>query len=156
MKCFNVFQALLILILWVSCTNIPGSFAYAERYSFQVSESRLITIVRKFRKLHTQFNLPIQTGVADGKIDSLDHWYHIYFYYPKEDQIVKAWIQGPLEGGNKATLALVAVNEGLQIPNWRYINKDFDYKENIKQKQLFEQRILAPIRRMIEENLNLY
>jgi hypothetical protein len=66
------------------------------------------------------------------------------FIFSEENKIIKTWIQGQFEK-NKTIFAFVAVNEGLTLGHWKYINKDFSREENEIQKKKFEERILKKI-----------
>ncbi len=52
--------------------------------------------------------------------------------------IVKSWIRG-----NK--IAFVGIGSGMDLSNYKEINKDFDYSENKKEKKKFEEQILNKI-----------
>ena len=50
----NIF-CLLVILFFVSCNLAPGSYPYAEIYEFQVSESRLISAVEKFKNENPKY-----------------------------------------------------------------------------------------------------
>jgi len=135
-----VIVGIILCYLWIGYNFAPGSYPYVETYEINVNDSTLITAIRKFKSDNPQYNVPTQTQLKDGPRDSNDHWYHIYFYYMKENQIVKTWVRQT--DMNKTTFAFVGVNNGLILGNWKFINKDFSRSENKEQKKKFEERIL--------------
>lgn len=142
---YSLFALYTILMFsCISCSFAPGSYPYAERYEINCSESDLINAVHKFKEYNPEFNVPIQTQLKDGRRDGGDHWFHVYFYYVKENEIVKTWIRKTNKG--TTTFAFVAINEGLTLGNWKDINKDYSSNENKLQKEKFEKLILNEIK----------
>ena len=136
-------KSLLITILLstlIACNIGAGSFPYVEKYEFEMEETDLIEAINNFKKKNPQYNVPIELQLVDER-DS--HWYHIYFYFPEENQILHTWTRSTKIG--KTTFAYVSVNEGLTLGNWKHINKDFSASENEKQKKLFEERIVKQL-----------
>jgi hypothetical protein len=106
-----------------------------------VSEDKLIDEVTKFKLGNPDFYVPEYIGLIDGRSkNKRDHWYHIWFYLKKENQIIYTWIRG-----NK--FALISINEGTELGKWKRINKDFSRKENKEQKAKFEKLILNKIKK---------
>jgi hypothetical protein len=97
-------------------------------------------MIHKFKEHNPGYVLPNSIPLKDGRRSIDDHWYHIYFYYPEENAIVKTWTR-PISG-SKTTFAFVGINIGANLGNWKFVNKDFSHDENDKQKRLFEERIL--------------
>ncbi|MCC7296956.1 MAG: hypothetical protein IT244_01380 [Bacteroidia bacterium] len=52
---------------------------------------------------------------------------------------------------NKTDLALVSINQGLDIGNWKDVNKEFGDLENQKVKTKFEKSILSPIKLLLKK-----
>ena len=144
---FLVIGLVTFLLFYISTLYSPGSYADAETYELSIGESDLILIIQKFKEENPQYKVPDQVGLSDGKGGPQDHWYHIYFYYPKEDQIIYFWTRS--NGKQNTTLAFVAVNNSLVLGNWKDINKDFSYSENKSQIEKFENRILRNIKEKI-------
>ena len=131
-------------LVFTSCNFAPGSYPYAEIYEFEVSEDKLIEATNKFKIDNPDFYVPEYIGLIDGRSkDKTDHWYHIWFYYKKENQIIYTWIRG-----NK--VAFISINEGAELGNWKRVNKDFSRKENKEQKEKFEKLILNRIKKYIQ------
>lgn len=142
----TIFVLISILIFsCMSCGFDPGSYPYAEKYEISCSESDLANIIEIFKEENPEYRVPTQTQLKDGRRNDNDHWYHIYFYYAKENEIVKTWIRKSSKG--KTTFALVAINDGLTLGNWKDINKDYSKKENRLQKEKFEHLILKEIKK---------
>ena len=138
------FLAVIILLKIIACNFAPGSYPYAEEYEINAPESTLVDAIQEFKKNNPQYIVPDQTQLKDGRNDDKDYWYHIYFYYPKENQIIYSWTR-PAEKG-KTTFAFISINDGLALGNWKEINKDFSRSENTEQKKKFEERILNKIK----------
>jgi hypothetical protein len=143
----GIIIAIVGAIVWLGFKFSPGSYAYAEEYEIDTSEASLASIIQKFKSDHPQYNVPSQVGLKDGRTDSSDYWYHIYFYYPQENKIIYTWLRS--NGKNETTFALVAINDGLTLGNWKDFNKDFSRKENKENKKKFEERILNVIKREV-------
>lgn len=141
----NTKKIFILLILacqfFIGCNTIAaGSYPYAEIYDVNMPESELIQNINDFKKANPDYNVPEEVGFVDGRRNSKDLWYHIYFYYKDKDQIIKAWTRPGTDG--KTSFALVRINQGLTLGNWKDINNDFSREENNEQKQRFEKRIL--------------
>lgn len=133
---------------FVSCNLAPGSYPYAEQYEIQCEEADLIMAVKKFKAENSDYLVPSQLQIIDGRRDENDYWYHVYFYYKNENQLVQTWIRKSSKG--KTTFAFVAINESLTLGNWKNINKDFSNKENKIQKKKFENLLLNKIKVKIQ------
>lgn len=127
----------------------PGSYPNAEKYELEVTSSELIDLIQKFKAENPIYKVPDHLHLEDGRTSASDHWYHIYFYYHKENQIVYCWFRP--EGRGRVTFAFVGINDSLDLGNWKMINKDFSRSENRQQIQLFEKRILDNIKNEISE-----
>jgi hypothetical protein len=110
-------------------------------------ESDLILAIEKFKMENPEFNLPSQAQLKDGVRDENDPWYHVYFYYESENEIVKTWVRKISDGGT--TFAFVAINDGLTLGKWKDINNGYSRKENKLQKEKFERLILNEIKKQI-------
>ena len=151
----TAFMLRLIFSCWTVCfgCNIgAGSYSYAETYNIPASEQKVIEAVNDFKAQHPEIVVPI-SGVNDGRIDSSDHWYHIYFYLPKANKIVYCWTRP--ENKNETTFAIVGVNEGLKLGNWKYVNKDFSSSENKKILEELEKTLINPIIEIVQKENGL-
>lgn len=150
MKTLMVFIKSFLVVVFLSritaCNFAPGSYPYREEYELNVLESTLVEAIQDFKKDNPQYIVPEQTQLIDGRSNETrqDYWYHIYFYYKDENKIVKCWTR-PSEKG-KTTFALIGVGQGLELGNWKMINKDFSRSENKEEKKKFEERILNKIK----------
>lgn len=139
----------LALLCGVSCNLSPGSYPNAEIYEFRSNETVIISAVESFKNNNPDYCVPEQTKLKDGKSnDRNDHWYHIYFYYKDKNCIIYTWVRQISK--DMTSFAFVSVNEGLNLGNWKDINKDFSHNENKLQKEMFEQRILNEIKKQIK------
>lgn len=130
------------MFFFTSCDFGPESYPYAEIYEFDVSEEVLIKAVEEFKTDNPKYVLSNQERFIDGKRDEKDHWYHIWFYYPDRNKVVKSWIRG-----NK--IAFVGIGDGMDLSNYKEINKDFSRQENKNEKEIFERLILDKINNYI-------
>ncbi len=145
------FLVLVFLIKITACNFAPGSYPYAETYELNYSEEQVKTAIKEFKQEHPEYIVPKVTIDGQSTWDLIDeqskepnHWYIVYFYFPKENKIIFTWTR-PAEKG-KTTFAFVSINEGLILGNWKLINKDFSRKENNKEKKKFEEQILNKIK----------
>jgi hypothetical protein len=134
----------------------PGSYPNAEEYELDYSEEEVKNAITKFKQEYPEYIVPKVTINNQGSLDLTDgqskepsHWYDVYFYYKNENQIIFTWTR-PIDK-NKTTFAFVSINEGLDLGNWKDINKDFSFFENKEEKKKFEERILSKIK----EELNI-
>jgi hypothetical protein len=84
----------ILMFIFISCDFAAGSYPYAERYEIKCGESDLINAIKKFKEDNPEYCLPLPSQLKDGRSsDRDDHWYHVYFYYKKDNEIVNAWIR---------------------------------------------------------------
>ena len=138
----------ILMFSCVSCSLAPGSYPYAEKYEISCSESDLVNAIERFKDENPEYKIPNQTQLKDGRRDGNDHWYHIYFYYEKDNEIVKTWIRKSSEG--TTIFAFVAINDGLTLGKWKDINNSYPKKENKLQKEKFERLILSEIKKQLQ------
>ena len=144
-----IISAGLLVFIFFARNFAAGSYAHAEIYELNAPESKVIKAIIKLKSDHPALIVPnIHNDLKDGRKDSLDYWYHCYFYYKDKDEIVYCWTR-PLD--NEITnFAFVGVNTGLELGHWKDINNDFNCSENKQVKKEFEARIL----RELKKNLN--
>ena len=126
--------------MFFSCSLQPGSFPYAEKYEIDTSYSVLIDRINSFKENNPKYKVPDEVGLSDGQFK---HWYIVYFYLPEENEILYTWVRKYTK--TKTTFAFVKINKGLNLGNWKRINKDYDEVENQKHKKKFENLILKKI-----------
>jgi hypothetical protein len=126
---FSFFLLIYILIYTTSCDFLSaGSYPYAEGYEINAVDSVLNRVILQFKEENPEFKVPKQLQLRDGPNDEMDHWSHIYFYYPEENEILYTWTRRISD--SKTTFAFVSVNKGLTLGNWLKINHDFDSESN--------------------------
>jgi len=144
---WRVFTIISILLLpfFTGCNIAAGSYPYAAVYEIKTKEEDLIKAIQDFKRDNPEFNVPGQLQISDGRdtsdLNSL--WYHVYFYYPQEKQIINTWTRPSNSGGT--SFAFVGVNEGIVLGNWKEINKDFNSAGNKEVKKKFEERIVSKV-----------
>ena len=142
----SVFGLLIVFLIWFGYNFAPGSYPYAEIYELNKTESDVVNAIKIIKEENPQLNVPQQMGLIDGRSrDPRDYWYHVYFFYPEEGQIVNTWVKGIVFKNEKTQLAFVSLNEGLTIGKWKRINQDFSRSENKEHKRKFEERILNKV-----------
>jgi len=119
----------------------PGSYPFAEIYEFNSNEKQLIDLVENFKKNNPQYNVPMN-NLFDGRKDSNDYWFHVYLYYPNENELIYFWIRQSSSSSEKTEIGLVSINEGLILGNWKEVNDKFSRSENREIKKKFEERVL--------------
>lgn len=130
-----------------------GSYAYAEIYPLNYSVEEVKDAIKQFKKEHPEFNMPKVSVRNQGEFELIDkesenHWFLIYFYNPDQNVIFNICIRG---NGTNTELAFVAINEGLDLGNWKDVNKDFSYEENEETKEHFQATYLMPIKRILDK-----
>lgn len=143
---------IILLQITPCCDFAPGSYPYAELYRINSTENELIRLIGKFKQDNPQYSIPPQVGLVDGRTNEKDHWYHVYFYYKDKNEIVNTWVRGNSKGG--ATFALHAINKGLDLGNWKRVNRDFTSAENSDVKAEFEKRVLNKILSYRQDQIN--
>lgn len=150
MKTFLNILIIILLINNISCDFAPGSYPYAEKYELNYSEEEVKTAINKFKTENSEYLVPKVTIENQGTWDLIDeptknpvYWFKFYFYYKAENQILLTWTRPA--GKNKTIFAFVSINEGLNLGNWKDINKDFSSSLNKEEKVKFENRILKKI-----------
>ncbi len=146
-----IFLVVVILSKITACNFAPGSYQYAEEYEFNYSEEQVKKAINKFKEDHPEYLVPKVTinnqggwDLTDGQSKESDHWYRVYFYYKTENKIIFTWTRPA--GKHKTTFAFVSINDGLNLGNWKDINKDFSRSENNDEKKKFEERILNKVK----------
>ena len=146
MKQFKIYTVVISLLLGITSCDyfVAGSYPFVERYEMPMSEDITIQAIKNFKKNNPQYVVPDSLQLIDGRdTTKRDIWYHFYFYYPEEQQIVYAWTH-PLT--NKiTTFAIVSVCIDKEHWVWKDINRDFDSDEDDEQKKKFEERIVKKI-----------
>ena len=127
----------------------PGAYPRAEKYELDVPEEALINIINKVKEENPQLALPDKLELKDGRRDSTDYYYSIYFYYKDKNQILHTWTR-PVNDST-TTFAFVGINEGLKLGNWKTVNRSFWWWKNKPEVEEFEDRILKKIME-IKEN----
>jgi hypothetical protein len=126
-----------------------GSYPFAEEYHFKCKEDALINVIDSFKRLHKEYAVPDKLGFEDGRRDSTDYWHHYYFYMPDENKVIKSWVRANLDGSTD--LAFVSVLYGNSNYNWKHINNDLSWSDNKKELKQFNEKIVVPIRKLLNE-----
>ena len=124
----------------------PGSYGHAETYELDFAEEKVIEAINQFKKENP--NIAGPDFLTDERIDG--KWYKVYFYFQDENKIVYTWTRP--SGKNKTTFALVGLNDGLTLGHWKDINDDFDFSENRRLRNIFEERIVKEIRKRLAKS----
>ena len=130
----------------------PGSYPFAEVYTIDAPEEKVLNAIKEFKTTHPEFIVPNVTINKGGSFNLSESegrkensfWNFNYFYYKKDNQIVFTWTRRSLEN-NKTEFAFVGLNDGLDLGNWQNVNDDFGYLENRNVKAKFERLILVPV-----------
>ncbi len=144
-----IFPVLGIFFYYLVWTLSPGSYSRAEVYELKVSEEKLIAIINDCRTDNHTLVIPEAVNLKEGRKDSTDHWYNIYFYYPEKKQIIKTWTRPKTK--TTTSFGFVAINHGLELGKWQQVNDNFLWWKNTPIKDEFENRILNNINEKINE-----
>lgn len=138
-------KTIYIIILFVvvaSCRDMSaGSYPYAEIYRFDVSEDTLIHFLAEMKE-REHYLPPEYLQLSDGKRDSLDHWYHIYFFDKEKNEVYKTWVRK--EDKVVTKFAFVSI-QSLVTGEFKRINKDFSSDQNRSKLKAFDKTILQKI-----------
>jgi len=129
-----------------------GSYSYAEKYRYKISEKSLIHILKSLKESEPTLSPPQEFGFKDGRRDSTDHWYFVYFHNEKRGEIILTWVRSS-NNMAYADFAFVGVKKDADLGNWKDINKDFDKLENKIRKEEFKALILNRIPLPIKEGI---
>lgn len=116
MKLFFIIISIASAVLLGSCKIFSvGSYPNAQLYDVKTSEDTLIEAIRKFKFDNPIYDVPKQLQLKDGRDTTNPNqlWYHVYFYFPTENQIIYTWTRPSNNGGTD--FALVAINQGLRL-----------------------------------------
>jgi hypothetical protein len=139
-------------------SNYAGSYVYAETWSLNIKEQKLIQIIRELKNEKPQLFPPYEC-CPDTTRHS--YWYHFTFYNKIENQELHIRVRGN-ENPNFTTIyfvSTIAYSDSLTPPKdieyvEKQINHDFDYYENKAEIKKFEENILKPIQHKID-SLNM-
>jgi hypothetical protein len=152
LACITTFSFLITILF--GCNYISaGSYPYAETSVFPFSEQSFIRAIDTFKLQHPKAVVPIE-DLNDGRGGSDGgYWYHTYFYLPEKQTIVHCWTRPASE--SKTQFAIVGLNNGLELGNWKQVNKDFSSRENTEAIQMVKDSFLHPILLIIREQSGL-
>jgi len=142
---YLIIFSIFILLNFTSCIFSAGSYSDAERYNLNIPYKDLVIIIKQLKADSILISPPDTFALEDGNdtSDIYDYWYHLYFYYPKEKEIIHSWIR--LDSRNITTLAFVGINKSLRLGDWKRINRNLSRKENEQEIDKFKKRILNKI-----------
>jgi hypothetical protein len=150
--CFGAIVIFLILAYVGAWFIAPGSYPKAETYIFNVPEDTLLTIIEQIKKENPELVFAQKPNqhfyLEEGRRDTNDYWYSIYFYYPDKNEILHTWTRPKTK--TSTTFAFVGIKSGLTLGNWREVNGSFWWWENKPDKEEFEKRILKKIQEKAE------
>ena len=92
---------------------------------------------------------PEALNLTDGQREGLGPYYLVFFYISQENELLLAYV--PPHGKDETTLALVAVQKGLTLGQWKEVNHELSSAENEVVKKHFEQMILAKLSEKISK-----
>jgi hypothetical protein len=136
---------LFYFLSWIaSCQNISaGSYPYAEIYRYKINADTLISQLIALKEKDSTLIPPLDLHLIDGKKDSSDYWYNIYFFNKNTKDIYFTWVR---EQSNEISdVGFVSVNEGLKLGDWKTINNDYDDVKNENKKREFQDLILSKL-----------
>lgn len=142
----KLFKILLVSVVSISlsCNNFSaGSYANAEIYQYKINDDTLIKILTALKEKDSSLIPPIELGLVDGRSDSTDYWYHFYFFNKSENEIIHTWVRK--KDDEITNFAFVGINKGLQLGNWKEINKDYNKVDNNNKKEDFQNFLLKRI-----------
>ncbi|NLR63697.1 hypothetical protein HGH92_05195 [Chitinophaga varians] len=134
--------AFIVICLVFACNMFSaGSFPYAEIYQYKTNKDSLIYMFELLKISDSSILVPEGYGFDDGLRDASGHWYYIYFYNKRRDEIMLTWVREGIDN-TYTNFAFVAVKRREDVGNWKNINKDFDRSGNKARKAEFKALIL--------------
>ncbi len=116
--------------------SFGGAYPFVETWKINHSIKDVENNLAKLHRLNpTLFKDTTQLVLAP---DFTGHWKKIDFYYTDRDEIVQVLIRGFGSRTNISLYRFINKNSGVI----RLMNKDFNYFNNRREKELFENRIL--------------
>jgi hypothetical protein len=128
-----------IFLIYIAGSISSGSYGYAQQYKFMVKKSKLIEAVERFKNENKSYNPPSIYGTHDT-LDVNTSNFIAYVFYPDQNSIVCFFVDS--HDANVSYINLVSINEGLETPIFKRVNKDFDRNDNLKIKEDFKDKIL--------------
>jgi hypothetical protein len=132
--------------------KFANGYPHAESYIIDYPKSVVLEAIETFKIANPHHFQPQYLNLTDGRDakEADEERHHLYFFYPDDFQIVYVWTRS---ADNFSTeMALVAINDGLVLGNWKNINKDFSLRDNDIQKKKFTNTILNKILEQLEYN----
>lgn len=129
-----------------------GSYAYAEKYELPYPENSVLNAIGKYKMDNPKHNVPKITIDNSGSFSLDDHrtedglWHSAYFYDAPNNRIFHVVLRG---NSSETSLYFNGVNEGLNLPNWKYINNDLPYAGNQLLLKDFEKKYLTRIKEVL-------
>ena len=120
-----------------------GAYPFAETYKLGIRDSLLIKQIQKFKQNNPIYIVPKQCELADHFDKSYNDLFIIFFYYKKENKIIRTWVSHL--DSNTSQLGIVSINSGLDIGNWKDLNDEIDENESNEEISKFENRILKKL-----------
>lgn len=123
--------------------RFANGFPHAQSYVVHYPEAVVLEAIETFKSANPHHFQPQYLNLIDGRDEHDDRFHHFYFFYPEALQIVYVWAR-PIDDYS-TEIALVSINDGLVLGNWKNINKDFSMRDNEIQKEKFFNTILNKI-----------
>lgn len=130
-------------------------YASVESYEFNIGSDELEYEIDIFKKNNPKLNPPADDPIfgssAYDSTQEYDYYLPIYFYYPEKQVILLTML---MEGDkNHSALGFYKILDpkDRSTKNDKEINFSLGFFENIKQKKLFEERIVNPLHKQIRE-----
>ena len=134
----------ILLLLWFGLNFAPRSYIDTPKYEFNISEKQLIDKIKILKSKEPSLKVPSEYKMVDGRKNINDHWYHIYVYYKKENEVINCWVRG--KSMTSATLGFVSIKD--KLGKWRLLDKDFDKTQIVEQRKIFEKRFINKLKDM--------
>ncbi len=138
------------LLMYLAWSFGPGGYPRAEVYEFAIPEDSLIQIIYEAKEENQNIKIPnelIEPIFNEGRKDSTDHYYHVFFYYPDKNQVVKTATRK--DGKRKSTLMFIYIYD-LETRSWIQVNEYFWWWKNKPLLDEFEKRILSKIQEKVK------
>ncbi|MEI6090196.1 MAG: hypothetical protein WCR42_07080 [bacterium] len=134
------------------------SYGGIEYYKFNITRSELLSEIEKFKELHPELNPPIDMPIfGNSEFDTNSYMAPMFFYYRNKQRVLyTVVVKTPKINQSALGFYKILDPKDRSTKNDEEINISLGLFENIKQKKLFEEKIVNPLRIQIRKKYKHY
>ncbi|MEI6090526.1 MAG: hypothetical protein WCR42_08755 [bacterium] len=158
-KKYKIIILVLVIIIFLYffvkfVTNFTHiSYSSIEYYKFEVSKLELLSEIVKFKELHPELNPLIDDPIfGNSEYDKNVYMAPMFFYYSDKQRVLyTVVVETPRKNQSAIGFYLIINPKDKSRENDEEINFSLSSAENKKQLKLFEERIVNPLHKQIQE-----